>query len=107
MPQKVSKKLPKRTMNAHAKEYRASAYRNGKARKEQRRIEQDSRARANASLSPDELLAKVIAEHRVKPEALRNRKRKQDNMIQCNRCNYRQIVAGSVCWCRSLAGAAK
>lgn len=104
MPQKISKKLPKRTTNAHKKDYRAAAYRNGKARKDQRRADQEARARANASLTPDELRIKVNAEKRIAPSVLRNRKPKRDNMIVCNRCKRRQIVAGSVCWCRTLPG---
>lgn len=30
------------------------------------------------------------------------RKRNADNMRRCLRCNTRQIVAGSVCWCRNM-----
>jgi hypothetical protein len=32
----------------------------------------------------------------------RHRVRRANNMRMCLRCKYRMIVAGSVCWCRSI-----
>lgn len=87
MPQKVGKKLPKRTTSAHAKEYRANAWKTGEARKAERVKEQDNQHAANVAAG--------------KTSKVRRRPRK-DNMRLCMRCQTRIIVAGSVCWCKSI-----
>lgn len=86
--QKMSKSLPKRVMNTHAKEYRKTAWANGQARKVQRRKLQDVQAATNAAAG--------------NTPKRQTRKRRADNMHLCLRCRRRQIVAGSVCWCATV-----
>lgn len=86
MPQKIGKKLPKRTSSAHRKEYRANAWRSGQTRKAERIAEQNERHAANVAAG----------------KTARVHKPKQNNMRLCNRCEQRMIVGGSVCWCRTI-----
>lgn len=87
--QGISKKLPKRTANAHAKEYRSRAWTRGEQRKAERRAENDARHAANVAAGK---LPKV-------------RKAKRDNMKYCDRCAIggpRLIVCGQVCVCVTI-----
>ena len=75
-----------KTANPHRKAARATRWKNGQERKNQRVIEQKEREVAN----------------RAAGKTPKVRKRKADNMRVCLRCRQRVIVAGSVCWCKTI-----
>lgn len=85
MPTKVAKKLPKRTTNAHARDYRAKAWKSGQERKAERRSVQDKQHRANVAAGKE-------PKRRIRPRLER----------LCLRCEMRRIPVGSTCWCRSI-----
>jgi hypothetical protein len=105
--QKIAKKLPKRTRNTHLKEHRASAWKTGKQRKELRRVDGEARARANLTLAgqvgEDWPAGRILPSHfRTRFRPRRDAQGNPTNEKQCVRCKKRMIVAGSVCWCRSI-----
>lgn len=79
--------MPKKSPTDKAKATRSRSRENGQARKAQRIAEQNERAAANR-------LAGKPVKRRARPRT--------DNMRTCVRCHQRVIVAGSVCWCRSI-----
>lgn len=87
MPGKLSKNLPKRCTNTKLKEHRAASWKNGQARKAERVKVQERQQVANAA-------AGKTPKRRVRPRS--------NNMRMCMRCRERVIVAGSVCWCKSI-----
>lgn len=88
MAQGIAKSLPKRATSAHAKEYRARAWVTGEQRKKLRQAENEKRHAVNVKAG--------------KTPKRQTRKRHADNTRICLRCEKRRIVAGQVCWCRSI-----
>lgn len=80
--------MAKKTSNPHKKAKHATAWKNGEERKALRVAEQNTRATANRAAG--------------KTPKRQTRKRKQDNMRLCVRCQTRVVVAGSVCWCKQI-----
>lgn len=80
--------MAKKTSNPHKKTKHATAWQRGKDRKSLRVAEQIDQERANRAAG--------------KTPKRQTRKRKQDNMRLCTRCQTRVIVAGSVCWCKQI-----
>jgi hypothetical protein len=91
--QKIAKNLPKRAASAHLKDSRKRRWATGKERKAARVALNEAQAKANVA-------AGKTPKQRIRPRI--DRDGHLTNIKVCNRCHKRAIVAGSVCWCRSI-----
>jgi hypothetical protein len=81
--------VSKKATNPHKKAKHAAAWQRGKDRKSLRVAEETNRARANRAAGKT-------------PKRQTRKRPRYENMRLCMRCETRRIVAGSVCWCKTI-----